>query len=199
MEDESNTFWSKLKVAIKKKGGRDQATDILNQKDGEWYIDELAGELAVRDFRRRRNFLVTIDYSQTLSKMADGAHFWNCDKNVWRLKINGKGKVEVEIILVQFHEGCVKITDVEMIERLDKMDLEPARIEHVCALAKKWLIGKLDHPIAFLGSSRINPFSEVNEFLWYSGSDGNQLKLSPSGEFWIDVPLYDAIRKGGLK
>ncbi len=125
--------------------------------------------------RTAKSYQVSINYRLTLERMIAECAFHHYEPNISsaNFKINGTGVTEEEVFLVQFRSEFTSTK--EAIAKLAKRGLEPARLEHALALAKKYPDVQRMKIIIFLGSSY---HIDNVDLVPYLGGDSRKLVLS---------------------
>lgn len=98
--------------------------------------------------------------------------------------------VEFEIVLVHFDRV---ISSDDVVAELNRLGLEPARMEHACALSVKYPDLQREYPIVFLGSVWVSPRGGRNVPYLDHWSDGRRLDLLWWGFDWDRVYRFAAV------
>ncbi len=102
---------------------------------------------------------VTIDYRKPLDEMVKAGryNYANPDITAEHFSIQGEGEVAVELVLVHFDHN---IESDDAVAELNRLGLEPARLEHACAFGEKYPDVQRQFPIVFLGSVWSDAFGD---------------------------------------
>lgn len=154
-------IWGKIDEAVRAKGGTEEALHQLARPEGSVFIEALADLLVKSEMKTRNRFSVTVDYSRPLDQAIAAGKYGYVNPDITSANfplrrgspeggpITGTGKVDIEIILVDF--GCdISSDDAE--KELAVMGLEPVGIEHATAFGEKYPDVQRERPIVFLGS-----------------------------------------------
>jgi len=139
-------------------------------------------------------YRISIDYQKSLDEMVgNGKYQWVSNKiSAQNFPIQGKGKVHVDLILVHFNRDFKKSDDI--ILELDRMDLQPARIEHAAAFGEQYPNIQCDFPILFFGSVWTDP--EGYRLVPYLGrADSRRFSLRFWTEGWDYSCRFAAVHK----
>jgi hypothetical protein len=137
---------------------------------------------------------VTIDYRKPLDEMVKAGKYdyANPDITAKHFPIQGDGEVAVELVFVHFDRY---IESDDAVAELNRLGLEPARLEHACAFGKKYPDVQRQFPIVFLGSvwSGADGRRRVPCLGYWSG--GRELGLGDWGGGWGRDYRFAAVRK----
>lgn len=169
---------NKIDTAIKEKGGSEDALDILDKKEGATLIDVIADGLVKAELKTRNRFPVEVDYTKSLADMvkAGGYDYVSESITAENFPIEGDGVVESELFMV-YDYGWQASRWV--IEKMEKMGLVPAKIEHLLALGAKYPDLQREYPIICLGSS------------WVSSAYNLRFRFCPRLGRWHDQRKLD--------
>lgn len=188
------TIVQALLELVRQKGGSDEDIYRLATPNGKGLLEKIA-DLIVEAGRATADvFKITVDYSQSLAAMIKAGHYdWvNRDVTVEHFPIEGKGKVDVEIILV--HLG--RVATIEEVEaELEKLGLRSAKIEELLALGAARPELQREFPIVALGSRWRDVLD--NAYVAVLGGDGRHRGLNfdyDRGQ-WHDFCRFAAVRK----
>lgn len=148
--------WSKLDLAVKAKGGTEDALHNLDKDDGAPLVDVIADILVKAELKTRNRFSITVDYSKSLDQMVAAGNYNYANPNIVaaNFPITGTGVVEKELILVHFDRF---IESDDAVRELNEMGLEPAGIAHATAFGAKYPDVQREYPVVFLGSGWVGP------------------------------------------
>jgi len=167
-----------LRAALVEDGGKLEDFQIVS-------VPYVAGEVSVTSYvaLTRNVYDITVDYDLSFEAMIAECGCDRVDKLITadNFKISGDGKVKADIILLYFGRD---VSIGEVVEKMQKLGLEPAKLEHALAFGKKFAVEK---SIVFLSSSL-----EVN---------GVRLVPCLSTEHTLGrelyLPLFEDVGEGG--
>jgi hypothetical protein len=137
---------------------------------------------------------ITIDYRKTFDEMlkAGKYDYANQDITSKHFSITGEGEVQTELLLVHFDRD---IESDDAMAELDRMGLEPARLEHATAFGEKHPDVQRQYPIVFLGSVWSGPDGFRRVPYLDRWSDGRRLYLDYWPDEWDRSCRFAAVRK----
>ncbi|HSX24547.1 MAG TPA: hypothetical protein VLG69_01115 [Candidatus Andersenbacteria bacterium] len=153
-------IWEKLTVAVKKRGGRDFALDLLAEDEGFPIIGPIADLVVNLERKLWPRSPITVDYGMPLNDMIKAAAQTSMDEDVveQNFPFQGIGILKTELYVRPF----IGLTTQAIIEKFSAKGLVPCKIEHMLARAAE------DHTaqcvggtIVCLGSPWINEKGDI--------------------------------------
>ncbi len=188
------SVWSKLDGKVKAKGGTKDAIHVLDTPDGDGLLDAIADLLVKAELKTRNRFPVTVDYAQPLADQIWEGKYGSANEYITsaNFPLTGTGVVESEIILVHFDRD---ISSDDAVAELNRMGLEPAKLEHATAFGAKYPDVQREYPIVFLGSSWVDPRGDRRVPCLDGWDDRYGLHLGRWHVGWSDLYRFAAVRK----
>lgn len=188
--------WGRLDAQIKELGGTPEALHILARDEGLPLVRSVAELLVSAELKTRDRFQLAVDYDKSFGRMVADC---KCGTNVnadiigEHFPVTGNGVHEYEVIVVTFGK---RISDDDVTAEFAGMDLEDARLEHLCALAAKYPELQRQFPIAARGSSWVSPSSGYLMYAYLSEwNDERELGVVHVDGDWNDSWRFLALRK----
>jgi hypothetical protein len=137
---------------------------------------------------------VTIDYRKSLDEMVKAGRYGYTNPAITseHFPIQGEGEVPTELVFVHFDRN---IESDGAVAELNKMGLEPARLEHACAFGEKYPDVQKEFPIVFLGSVWADASGNRHVPYLDGWSGGRGLGLSGWSGGWGRRCRFAAVRK----
>jgi hypothetical protein len=187
-------IFKKIADAVMSLGGNDEdIRRLLTDSDLAKKVAEviMAGKQKVRE-----TYKSMVDYSKTLAEMIKaGDYGWfNDDITEKHFPLQGAGQYEVEMELVHLNRN---VTTKEVLEHLNNLGLEPAKIEHLLAFGAAYPELQRQFPIVALGSSFVGGGGVRFYPCLSSGGDRRELSLGwdVDDSHWDDDCRFLAVRK----
>lgn len=181
----AGTMWALMQVivnAVLEKGGSDEDLHCLLTDKG--LAKKVAEVIMASRQKVGETYKVIVDYGLSLSKMIElGKYDWfNDDITDKHFELQGAGQHEVELVLVHLNRNA---TTKEVLEHLNSLGLEPAKIEQLLAIGAAYPELQKQFPIIALGSVWV----DVNgtRFCPYLDCHGGERRL---GLAWSDDGIH---------
>lgn len=149
--------WGRLDERVQALGGTENALHILAKNESASLVDAIAQLLVIAELKTMDFFQLAVDYGKPLMQMIEefaGGTKARGDINAEHFPMTGEGVQEYTGVLVTLDR---RMSNDAVTAELEKMGLEDAHIEHLCAFAAKYQNLQWPFPIAVRGSSWVDP------------------------------------------
>jgi len=153
------------------------------------------------ELKTRNRFPVSVDYTGLTKdpdawlagQIAAGQYgYANEHITAANFPISGTGVVESEIIFVHLDRD---ISSDDAVAELNRLGLEPAKLEHATAFGAKYPDVQREYPIVFLGSSWVLPSGDRRVPCLGGWDGGRRLGLRWWRDGWTRSYRFAAVRK----
>ncbi|MCX6743687.1 MAG: hypothetical protein NT116_05665 [Candidatus Parcubacteria bacterium] len=145
---------------------------------------------------KEKIYKVVVDYSKTLAEMIKAGNYswFNDDITEKYFPLQGAGQHEVEMELVHLNRNA---TTKEVLEHLNGLGLESAKIEHLLAFGVAYPDVQKEFPVIALGSVWVLSSGLRSSPCLFSSNGQRRLSLSwhKDGTPWGEACRFLAVRK----